>query len=390
MVLIFCKDIRVLLELKAKGTILNFYYSCSECGIKYSIRPDLKHCPDCSCRQEKDRPLRGVLDVEFSISDAERWYHKLMGLGSFDIYSLLPVEKRYFPDITIGNTPLWGPEFLRKKTGFLNLYLKDETCHPTGSIKDRASYLVAAFALKYGLKELTVFSNGNTGASMAGVCAAAGLKLNLVLQRSTAKTKLFQAMQYGAVITEQDLYKKTDDFNYAHSPINIEGVKTSALEIVKQLGHVPDYVFVPVGEGQVISGIYKGFIDLIKIRLISKMPIIYAVQAMGSNALYRACNEGDFMTISKPRTVADSISVDIPHNGYHAMKNIKDHKGKCIMVTDEEILKAQTELASCCGLFAEPASASALAGLNKSRIDIPAHSIVVLLITGNGLNTNNI
>ena len=368
---------------------MRFFYTCNECGRDFDIRPDLMVCPYCSKKQEKNKPLRGILDVGFD--------GKLK--KQFDIYDLLPIKKEYFPSIPVGNTPLWKPVILRKKLAFPNLYLKDDTLNPTGSLKDRASYLIAAFALKHGIKNVVVASTGNAASSMAGVGAAAGIKVTIFMPKTAPRAKMVQSLQYGAEVIQVDGdYNRAYDLsleyiknkgglnrNTAYNPLTIEGKKTVAIEIYQQLNKAPDFVFVPVGDGVILGGVYKGFRDLLKLGLIDKIPVIYAVQAEGSSAIYRAFKKGEFNQPKESMTIADSISVDVPRNGYYVLKLLKKYNGRCITVPDEDILKAQKELASSAGLFSEPAASASLAGFLKVKNEIKKDSTVVLLITGNGL-----
>ncbi len=368
---------------------MKFSYICSECGKEYQIDPTLMLCTECSLKQGEKEPLRGILEVKIQ--------GKLK--ADFDIHEFLPVEKKYFPSIPVGNTPLWEPERIRKKYGLKNLYIKDDSQNPTGSLKDRASYLVAAFAKKNSIKNIVLASTGNAGSSMSGVGAAAGLQIKLFLPKSTPKAKMVQALQYGADVVQVDgnydmAYDISLDYsrdncamsrNTAYNPMTIEGKKTAALEIYKQLNKTPDYIFVPVGDGVILSGIYKGFKDLKQLGIITKIPIIYAVQADGSSAIYRALKIGNFDNPEKSSTLADSVSVDIPRGGYYALKMLKKYDGRAITVSDDEILKAQKELSSLTGLFAEPASAAAYAGFIKEKNSLAVNATIVLLITGNGL-----
>lgn len=377
--------------------MMDFFYRCSECGKQFDITPDRMVCPSCSEKQKKDEPLRGILEVGIEGRLGKDW----------DTFDLLPVEKKYFPPIPVGNTPLWEPKNLRKETGFESLYIKDDSLNPTASLKDRASYLVAAFALREKIDDITVASTGNAASSMAGVGAAGGLNIRIFIPASAPEAKRVQALQYGAKVTEVDgnydmAYELSLEYtkqhgslsrNTAYNPLTIEGKKTAALEIFRQLGRTvgptvggaPDYVFVPAGDGVILGGVYKGFEDLLQMGFIDRVPTLYAVQAAGSNAISYAFREGSFRPDYSSKTVADSIAVDIPRNGYHALKYLKKYDGRCVEVTDGEILSAQRRLASTSGLFAEPAASSALAGFLKTKDEIPPDSKVVLLITGNGL-----
>ena len=354
-------------------------------------------CPECSSTHKSGQPLNGVLEVELSGT-----------LESNDPLDFLPVEGQYFPAIPVGNTPLWQPEKLQKIYGFPELYLKDDGVNPTGSLKDRASFLVAAFARKHGIREVVVASTGNAGSSMAGVGAAAGLKVKLFLPKTAPPAKMIQALQYGADLVLADKnydqafslsleYSKRRggmNRNTAYNPMTIEGKKTVSIEIFKQLKKAPDHVFVSVGDGVIMSGVYKGFRDLLQLGRIDKIPVVHAVQASGSDAICRAMESGDFdgqaeSPVRAAKTVADSISVDTPSNGHLALKNLKAFGGHCFTVTDEEILCAQKELSSTCGLFSEPAAATAYAGFLKQKAALDSNETCVVLLTGNGLKDIN-
>lgn len=369
--------------------MMEFVYKCSECGKELPIQPDIMLCPDCQLKQKENRPLRGILEVEMKGD-----------FGQYNsIYDVLPVEKSYFPDIPVGNTPLWNPHILKKDLGISNLFIKDDTGNPTGSYKDRASWLVAAMARKWGIKDITVASTGNAASSMAGVGAAAGLNVTIFVPENVPKAKLIQSLQYGAkVILVKGSYDNAFQLsmkykgsgnslnrNTGFNPMTIEGKKTSAFELYHQLKHSPDYIFIPTGDAVVLSGILKGFKDLKKLDMIDKFPKIIAVQAEHSDALTRALENGDFGDPIEANTLADSISVDVPANGYYALKELKETGGVCVRVSDKEILEAQHQLSSTTGLFVEPSSAASLAGLIKMKNNIPTDATSVLMATGNGL-----
>lgn len=368
--------------------MIEFKYQCSECGRKYEITPDRMLCSECSKLQEPDKPLFGILEVAF----VGHFHHQPK------MSDLLPVEAEYFPKIPVGGTPLWIPANIAGELGFANLYIKDDTHNLTGSLKDRASYLVAAFAKREGIKEIVVASTGNAASSMAGVGAAAGLNITIFLPESAPRAKMVQSLQYGArVIPVAGSYDRAFDLsleysrkynvlsrNTAYNPLTIEGKKTVSLEIYHQLKQVPDYLFVPTGDGVILGGVYKGFRDLMKLNIINKSPTVIAVQAEGSNAIAQAFEQGDFTPIDA-HTIADSISVGIPRNGYYALKQLKKYDGKCVTVSDDEILTAQKELSAKAGLFTEPAAAASYAGFLRMKDELPKDATIVLLATGNGL-----
>lgn len=367
---------------------MKFNYRCSTCGATSEIAPDLTVCPDCSQKQRAEQPLTGILEVELH-GTLERPY---------TVFDLLPIESRYFPPIPVGNTPLWQPENLRRATGFKELYVKDDGSNPTASFKDRASYLVSAAAKKFNIEDITLASTGNAGSSMAGIGAAAGQRITLFLPKTAPSAKLVQALQYGArVFRVNGNYDMAYDLsrafseqkggmnrNTAYNPLTIEGKKTVSLELFSQLGQPPDIVFVSVGDGCILSGVYKGFRDLVQLGMISSVPRIIGVQAETSDALYRAFTGGTFENVPTS-TVADSICVDVPRNGVHALSMLKKFNGEMMTVSDEEIIGAQSYLARSAGLFTEPAGAAAFAGFQKAAANLNPEAVVVVLTTGNGL-----
>lgn len=375
------------------------HYICSECGARYPITPDRMRCDACAAQQEPAHPLRGLLEVV-----AERDDTPLP--PDWEPIDLLPVERRWFPPIPVGNTPLWEPERLRDEHQLSQLYLKDDGLNPTGSLKDRASWLVSAFARKHGIKRIVVASTGNAGSSMAGVGAAAGLDVRLYLPASAPAAKIAQSLQYGADLQKVDgtydeafalsmKYLETHEGlsrNTGFNPLTIEGKKTVSLEIFRQLGRatgssgtIPDYLFVSTGDGVIISGVYRGFEDLVTLGLAPRVPRIVCVQAEGSSAITRALRNGSFSAPVPSTTLADSISVDVPAGGVFALNRLRRHNGVAITVSDDEILAAQRALAAGSGCFTEPASAAAYAGFLKYRGEIPSDSRVVVLLTGNGM-----
>ncbi|MCK4535794.1 MAG: threonine synthase [Desulfuromonadales bacterium] len=367
---------------------MEFNYSCSQCSKTFAIRPELTLCPDCSKNQAEDQPLSGVLEVELHGAASE----------GFDVFDLLPVEAEYFPPAPVGNTPLWEPKNLREHTGFHRLFIKDDGANPTSSFKDRASFLVSAFAKKFDIQDIALASTGNAGSSMAGIGAAAGQAITLFLPEAAPAAKLVQALQYGATVYRvkgnYDLaYDISLEFsqrkggmnrNTAYNPMTIEGKKTVSLELFKQLGQAPDVVFVSVGDGCILSGVYKGFRDLLQLGLISAMPKIIGVQAENSSAMCRALATGRFEAVPT-FTVADSICVDVPRNGFHALAQVKKFKGSLMTVSDEEIIQAQAKLSASTGLFTEPAGAAAFAGFLKTLPELDPQASIVVLATGNGL-----
>jgi threonine synthase len=372
-----------------------FKYKCKDCGKIYEINNTLMLCPYCKEESLEGKPLKGVLEVVLP-----SYLRNLKTeFGNFDIHDYLPIEKEFFPSIPVGNTPLIKSENLNNKTGYQELYIKFDGTNPTGSYKDRASYLVSAFAKKFGSEEIVLASTGNAASSMAGIGAAAGQKVFIFVPSTAPRAKQIQCLQYGAILIPiKGNYDKAFDLslqfseitgylnrNTAYNPMTIEGKKTSSFEMTAQLKKNIDYVFVPVGDGVVLSGVIKGFNDLKYLGLIRRIPKIIGVQSDKSKFIYEAFKNGNFDLSYKATTIADSISVDVARNGYSAVYDLRNVNGDIITVTDEEILSAQRYISMNTGIFCEPSSAAAAAGFLKTKDYIQRESTVVLLLSGNGL-----
>ncbi|NOX64778.1 MAG: pyridoxal-phosphate dependent enzyme, partial [Chlorobi bacterium] len=174
--------------------------------------------------------------------------------------------------------------------------------------------------------------------------------------------------------------------NTAYNPLTIEGKKSAAFDIfIQTKGNIPDMIFIPAGDGVIISGIYKGFTELLKLGWIEKLPQLIGVQSKKSDAIVRYLEQGKF-EYQPADTIADSISAGAPRNLYMAAEAITKSAGKAIAVSDADILQAQKEFIRETGILCEPSSAATYAAFNKMRgEDFLAGKSVLLLITGNGL-----
>jgi threonine synthase len=314
----------------------------------------------------------------------------------------LPVERQYFPPLTVGNTPFFAVPRLAGALRCTHLHVKNDAVNPSGSLKDRASFLVAAEACRLGESKIVTASTGNAASALAAVCASAGLQAVIFVPATAPRPKMVQILLYGAIVIPVEgsyddafalsLEYSTEDGglnrNTAYHPLTIEGKKTAGLEIFRQnRDTVPDLIVVPVGDGVIIAGIHKAFVDLRAAGIIERLPRLLGVQAERSDAIHRFVQTGTYSDAPSPSTVADSIAVRTPSNAYLARKAILESDGGTVTVTDEEILTAQHLLASTTGVFAEPAAAAPVAGLRRAlaeqRVD-PDESIV-LLVTGHGL-----
>ncbi|MBE0663910.1 MAG: threonine synthase [Bacteroidales bacterium] len=379
-----------------------FKYQCTTCGSEYGSEEVIYLCPECNRYQHPKEPPRGVLKVIYdyqALRERKIDFQQLKQNGFLDI---LPIESlSSLPKLKIGKTPLYQIEKLNGVNIPFNLYIKDDSQNPTFSFKDRASALVSTFAKERGLNNIVAASTGNAGSSLAGICAAQGQKAIIMVPETAPIAKLTQIMMYGAIIVPvKGTYDQAFDLsieasdkfgwynrNTAYNPLTIEGKKTVAFELFEQMGFtVPDRIFVPVGDGVIISGVYKGFEDLLNLGIIEKMPIIVAVQSSGSDNLVRNLTNTVFESRASV-TIADSIAVDYPRNFHMAKKYIEIYNGETLIIPDNAIIDASKLLAKETGIFTEPASAAAYGGLclyqHKALIE-PGSSNVVLL-TGSGL-----
>ncbi len=380
--------------------ISKFIYQCNDCGIQIPAGEIVYLCPGCSEKQQPGQPPLGVLKIVYD-------YKALSGIVFQELednrfLQLLPVQDmKSFPNLRVGHTPLYEIDQLNGHINDFELYLKDDSQNPTFSFKDRASALVSAFAKENGIDTIVAASTGNAGSSLAGICAAQGQKAVIFAPSTAPKAKLTQIMMYGATLVPvAGNYDSAFDLsieatrrfgwynrNTAFNPLTVEGKKTVSFELFSQLHeNTPDFIFVPVGDGVIISGVYKGFEDLLLLGIIEKMPVIIAVQAAGSSNLVGNIGKSEFQ-VTPSHTIADSISVDIPRNFHMAADYLTKYHGQTVTVSDDEIIKASSMLAKNTGIFTEPAAAAAFAGFldYKTRSMIPKGSTNVVLLTGSGL-----
>jgi threonine synthase len=376
----------------------DFHYFCSTCGRRYK-RDQVRYlCPTCAAGYGPGIPLVGVLTAEFDYAAIRKAFRR--SRPDWSLFSA--VEKVFFPDYPVGNTPFFRSPGLAKATGFENLWVKNDGQNPSGSLKDRASFLVVAEANRLGEPAIVTASTGNAASALAAVCAAAGRQAIIFVPAAAPRAKLVQMLRHGARVipvngTYDDAFLMSLDYtakygglnrNTAYHPLTIEGKKTVGLEICQQNGwKAPDAVVVPVGDGVIIAAVSKAFGDLQAAGVISRVPRLIAVQAEHSDAIHRYVSTGQYANARHPATIADSISVSVPSNARLARIAILESGGASLTVTDREILEGQRLLAEKAGVFAEPAAAATAAALSKLRDSgtLGPRDQVVLLVTGHGL-----
>lgn len=380
-------------------------YQCSLCGKRYGVGEVQYTCPqdggnlDVLLDYDHLRKMFQVRDITDSREESLWRYLPLLPVGD--------PGGEGTPLRMAGWTPLYSPPALKSRLGLRYLWIKDEGRNPTASFKDRASSVVVARTREMGSQVVVTASTGNAGAALAGMAAAVGQKAVIFAPKTAPAAKIAQLLIYGAqVILVDGNYDQAFDLtieasqefgwycrNTGFNPFTAEGKKTAAFEIWEQviLGLDPKMdalsVFIPVGDGNIISGIHKGFKDLEQLGWLPKMPRLFGIQSEGSAAVANAFfAKTDRITPVAADTIADSISVDLPRDGTRAVRAAIQTNGAYLTVPDSEIIRAIGELGPV-GIFAEPAGATAYAGLKKALQSgiVSADSPVLVLLTGNGL-----
>ena len=382
---------------------MKFHLQCIECKAEFDPSQIIYTCPRCG----------DLLDVIYDYSEISNldlkslWSKRAFGVWRYR--ELLPVVTNNPVTLSEGGTGLHKCNRLTSILDASHIYVKNEGENPTGSFKDRGMTVGVTRAVELGSKIVVCASTGNTSASLAAYAAKAGLHcIVLVPSGKVALGKLAQALIHGAYVI---LVK--GNFDYALrvvrklcssyplyllnsiNPYRLEGQRTLAYEVYEQLGYkVPDAVVVPVGNAGNISAIWKGFKELKLLGLADKTPRMIGVQAEGAAPLAKTLQENskDLIRVLNPETVATAIRIGSPVNWKKAVRAIKESNGAILVVSDEEILRAQRLLASTEGLFVEPASAASIAGLAKALEQgvIDRDEMIVCVATGHGLKDSEV
>ncbi|MGZ4949433.1 MAG: threonine synthase [Halobacteriota archaeon] len=368
---------------------------CIECGKKQDLSTIINTC---SCD--------GLLEISYDLSE--------VSLSLKDRTAVPPHVWKYRELLPIsgvpvslmeGGTPLYRCKRLEEECGVKELYVKHEGMNPTGSFKDRGMTVGVSRAAELGMKILACASTGNTSASMAIYAAKAGMKALVLLPSGfVALGKIAQALMHGATVIavkgnfddallliQRVCSEKGFYLLNSVNPYRLEGQKTIAFETIDQLvayenGNVPDRVIVPVGNAGNISAIYKGFKEFRELDIISNVPMMTGIQASRSAPIVDAFSRGlaEIEPWADPQTVATAIRIDNPINAPKALRAIRQSNGAAESVTDQEILKAQKDLARLEGIGVEPASAASLAGLRKliAQGTVDRDEVIVCVTTG--------
>ena len=391
---------------------------CLRCAAHYAPHEQEYLCPH-HANQGSDL---GTLDVEYdyaainaAVTPAQLTADPDRSIGRY--WPLLPIAHRAnLPPLGVGGTPLTHALRLGASIGLPHLFLKDDGRNPSASFKDRASAVAVARAQEAGRTIIATASTGNAAAALAGQAAAAGQANVIFVPKTAPQAKIAQLLVYGSTVLAVDgSYDQAFDlctqacaaFGWYNrstgiNPYMTEGKKTVSFEIAQQFaalsaeagasGHppfvAPDALFVSVGDGCIIGGVHKGFKDLLALGWIHKMPRLYGIQSTASPALFNAWKSGAEVPVPVHATTrADSISVDAPRDPIKALNAVRQSNGAFVAVDDDAIMQAMLPLARLGAVFAEPAGATAYAGLLQAvcaGLVAPEETIVVIN-TGNGL-----
>ena len=374
---------------------------CRECGRPFPVEA-LHVCDFCFGPLEVDydyeRIAASVTREKIAAGPRSIWRYR----------ELLPVEDAAPVDLGAGFTPLVRADRLAAELGLGELWIKDDTANPTGSFKDRVVSVALTKARQLGFKVAACASTGNLANSVAAHAARAGMASVVLIPKDLEDAKVTMTAVYGGTVVAVD--GSYDEVNrlcaelasehptWAFVNVNIrtyyaEGSKTLAFEVAEQLGwQAPDHVVVPIASGSQLVKVAKGFAELGKVGLLDEVPSVRVsgAQAAGCSPVATAFAEGtDAIRPVKPKTIAKSLSIGNPADGWYALNTIRQSGGSCAAVTDDEVIEGIRLLARTEGIFAETAGGVTIATLAKLAAAgiVRSDERVVALVTGHGLKT---
>ena len=371
---------------------------CRKCGREYRLEP-VNLCDFCLS------PLEVVYDYKSMSSELNRERITVGPLSMWRYHDLLPVDGEVV-DIGTGFTPLVRADNLGAELGLKELYIKNDCLNPTYSFKDRVVSVAVTKAREFGFTTVACASTGNLSASVAAHAAKAHLRTYVFIPADIEQSKIVGTAIYNpTLVAVEGSYddvnrlcaKLAERYNWGFININLrpyyaEGSKTLAYEVVEQLGwRIPDCVVAPAASGLLFTRIWKGLDELSMLGLVGPVNThIYLTQAAGCSPIVNAFEAGSLHVHPvQPRTIAKSIAIGNPADGYYALRVARQSGGAASAVTDEEIMEGMRLLAQSEGIFAETAGGVVIAGLRKLVASgaIKRSELTVALITGSGLKT---
>lgn len=373
---------------------------CRECGREYPVEP-IYVCEFCF------GPLEVVYDYKSIKKSLTRRNIEKREKSLWRYKELLPIDGEPQVGLKSGFTPLIKAERLAKELGVRDLYIKDDTvAHPTLSFKDRVVAVALTKAREFGFDTVACASTGNLAHSVSAHGARAGFRRFVFIPATLEPSKIVASLVYEPYVVAVDgnydevnrlCSEIANRYRWAFVNINIrpfyaEGSKTHGFEIIEQLGwRAPDNVVVPCASGSLLTKIWKSFKEFKEIGLIKELETkVFAAQASGCSPISTAIKQGtDVIRPVKPETIAKSLAIGNPADGYYAVQAVRETGGYGEDVTDDEIIEGIKLLARTEGIFAETAGGVTLA-CTKKLIEsgrIKKDETTVICITGNGLKT---
>src|SRR5579859_5417996 len=372
---------------------------CRECGQEYEKKAKYV-CEFCFGH------LEAAYDYDQIQKDISRDKIASRPLNIWRYRELLPVEGTRYNTLEEGFTPLIRADRLGEELGLSNLYLKNDCANPTHSFKDRVVAVASTRARELGFDTLACASTGNLANAVAAYGARAGMKRYVFIPSNLEKGKVVGALVYdpnliGVNGTYDDVNRLCSEiagkYKWAFVNINMrpyyaEGSKTLGFETAEQLGwKAPDQVVVPVASGSLLTKIWKGTQEFIKVGLIPEKKMrVFGAQAEGCSPVTTAFKaKTDTFRPAKPNTIAKSLAIGNPADGYYALKTIAESNGGAEMASDDEIVEGIKLLARTEGIFAETAGGVTIACLKKLAESgaLDKDAVTVAYITGTGLKT---
>lgn len=375
---------------------------CVNCGKEVQESEFRLKCPSC----------KDLLEVQYDLNQMKESFSSrppktISGSILNQWIDILPInDPNLIEKVSIGEqeTPLVRSSYIGKQVGIEDLRFKLEFLAPTMSLKDRGTSLCALKALELGFDTLCIPSSGNNAGSTSAYAAKSGLQAIVFIQKDVSPSKIIKIMAYGAQIVRingdlSTASKVCEKMLENHRWFNCSGLnpyrytakRTVAYEIVHQLeGDIPDAVVFPVGGGSGIASAHGGFLEMLKMGIISSMPRLIGVQLEACDPVTRAFEEGldELPPVTKKSSISDALMHRRPFQGIQALRAARETNGLFVSISDEEFIRTIRLLAAKEGLFLEPAGAISVAALIKLRAQGRLEDLktVVCTLTGHGLN----
>jgi len=366
---------------------------CTKCKKTFPIEQVYPRCDIC------DEPLEVEKVVTGRINEGSVLNQTILERYA-DFFPFTRIDKAI--SLHEGFTSLVGSSRLASELGIKNIFFKNESQNPTWSFKDRGTVTGIQHAISLQYKKIGTVSTGNMAASVAAYGAKAGLETFILVSATLPLEKFNPIAIYDPILIKVDgdygqLFFQSLEIGKQHGiyfinadvPFRVEGSKTIAFEICEQMHfEVADYVVVPTSAGGNIRGILKGFEEFRLCGLIDKVPKMICAEASGCSPIYDAyiSNAEVVSRVENPHTIAHAIENPYPPSGNEVLRKIRENGGTIVVVTDEEILQAQKQLAQI-GIFGQPAAAVPLAAVKKlgEKNFLDENDTVVCIVTGGGL-----